>query len=140
MHTIMKHHRILRNASLTIAFMCVSLLLSPARATDDEGDSVGASSVNKTDGASTISVSVSYTSVSNGGGAATSTTATGTVAPLCDYSSAGTGAGLAHDIRRPPTHPGARGPKEMYPDWEQHENEPGQWHHLNCHRDCASSE
>lgn len=140
MHTIMKHHRILRNASLTIAFMCVSLLLSPARATDDEGDSVGASSVNKTDGASTISVSVSYTSVSNGGGAATSTTATGTVAPLCDYSSTATGADLAHDIRKPPTHPGAQVPKEKYPDWEQHENEPGQWYYLNCHRDRASSE
>ena len=136
----MKHHRILRNASLTIAFMCVSLLLSPARATDDEGDSVGASSVNKTDGASTISVSVSYTSVSNGGGAATSTTATGTVAPLCDYSSTATGADLAHDIRKPPTHPGAQVPKEKYPDWEQHENEPGQWYYLNCHRDRASSE
>ena len=136
----MKHHRILRNASLTIAFMCVSLLLSPARATDDEGDSVGASSVNKTDGASTISVSVSYTSVSNGGGAATSTAATGTVAPLCDYSSTATGADLAHDIRKPPTHPGAQVPKEKYPDWEQHENEPGQWYYLNCHRDRASSE
>ena len=140
MRTMMKHHRILRNASLTIAFMCVSLLLSPARATDDEGDSVGASSVNKTDGASTISVSVSYTSVSNGGGAATSTTATGTVAPLCDYSSTATGADLAHDIRRAPSHPGAQVPKEKYPDWEQHENEPGQWYHLNCHRDRASSE
>ena len=140
MHTIMKHHRILRNASLTIAFMCVSLLLSPARATDDEGDSVGASSVNKTDGASTISVSVSYTSVSNGGGAATSTTATGTVAPLCDYSSTATGADLAHDIRKPPTHPGAQVPKEKYPDWEQHENEPGQWYYLNCHENRASSE
>ena len=136
----MKGHRIVRNSSLTIAFMCVSLLLSPARATDDEGDSVGASSVNKADGASTISVSVSYTSVSNGGGAATSTTATGTVAPLCDYSSTATGADLAHDIRRPPTHPGAQVPKEKYPDWEQHENEPGQWYYLNCHRDRASSE
>lgn len=140
MHAIMKGHRIVRNSSLTIAFMCVSLLLSPARATDDEGDSVGASSVNKADGASTISVSVSYTSVSNGGGAATSTTATGTVAPLCDYSSTATGADLAHDIRRPPTHPGAQVPKEKYPDWEQHENEPGQWYYLNCHRDRASSE
>ena len=137
---MMKRQRILRNASLTIAFMCVSLLLSPARA-DDSDESAGASSVSKADGASTISVSVSYTSVSNGGGgAATSTTATGAVAPLCDYSSAGTGAGLAHDIRRPPTHPGARVPKEMYPDWEQHENEPGQWYHLNCHKDRASSE
>ena len=140
MHAIMKGHRIVRNSSLTIAFMCVSLLLSPARATDDEGDSVGASSVNKADGASTISVSVSYTSVSNGGGAATSTTATGTVAPLCDYSSTATGADLAHDIRKPPTHPGAQVPKEKYPDWEQHENEPGQWYYLNCHRDRASSE
>ena len=28
----------------------------------------------------------------------------------------------------------------MYPDWEQHENEPGQWYHLNCHKDRASSE
>ena len=51
---MMKRHRILRNASLTIAFMCVSLLLSPARATDDEGDSVGASSVNKTDGGNQV--------------------------------------------------------------------------------------
>ena len=136
MHAIMKGHRIVRNSSLTIAFMCLSLLLSPVRA--DGGSSI--SSVNKADGASTISVSVSYTSVSNGGGAATSTTATGTVAPLCDYSSTATGADLAHDIRKPPTHPGAQVPKEKYPDWEQHENEPGQWYYLNCHRDRASSE
>lgn len=134
----MKGHRIVRNSSLTIAFMCLSLLLSPVRA--DGGSSI--SSVNKADGTSTISVGVSYTSVSNGGGggAATSTTATGTVAPLCDYSSTATGADLAHDIRRPPTHPGAQVPKEKYPDWEQHENEPGQWYYLNCHENRASSE
>ena len=139
MHTMMKRQRILRNASLMITFMCLSLLLSPARA-DDSDESAGASSVNKADGASTISVSVSYTSVSNGGGgAATSTTATGTVAPLCDYSSTGTGADVAHDIRRP-AHPGAQVPKEKYPDWEQHENEPGQWYYLNCHENRASSE
>ena len=134
----MKRQRILRNASLTIAFMCLSLLLSPVRA--DGGSSI--SSVNKADGTSTISVGVSYTSVSNGGGggAATSTTATGTVAPLCDYSSTATGADLAHDIRKPPTHPGAQVPKEKYPDWEQHENEPGQWYYLNCHENRASSE
>ena len=64
----MKRQRILRNASLMITFMCLSLLLSPARAGESSDDSVGASSVNKVDGASTISVSVSYTSVSNGGG------------------------------------------------------------------------
>ena len=134
----MKDHRIVRNSSLTIAFMCLSLLLSPVRA--DGGSSI--SSVNKADGTSTISVGVSYTSVSNGGGggAATSTTATGTVAPLCDYSSTATGADLAHDIRRPPTHPGAQVPKEKYPDWEQHENDPGQWYYLNCHENRASSE
>ena len=139
---MMKRQRIVRNSSLTIAFMCLSLLLSPARAGEIGDDSVGASSVNKADGVSTISVGVSYTSVSNGGGggAATSTTATGTVAPLCDYSSTATGADLAHDIRKPPTHPGAQVPKEKYPDWEQHENEPGQWYYLNCHEDRASSE
>ena len=138
----MKGHRIVRNSSLTIAFMCLSLLLSSARAGEIGDDSVGASSVNKADGVSTISVGVSYTSVSNGGGggAATSTTATGTVAPLCDYSSTATGADLAHDIRKPPTHPGAQVPKEKYPDWEQHENEPGQWYYLNCHENRASSE
>lgn len=139
---MMKRQRIVRNSSLTIAFMCLSLLLSSARAGEIGDDSVGASSVNKADGVSTISVGVSYTSVSNGGGggAATSTTATGTVAPLCDYSSTATGADLAHDIRKPPTHPGAQVPKEKYPDWEQHENEPGQWYYLNCHEDRASSE
>lgn len=139
---MMKRQRIVRNSSLTIAFMCLSLLLSSARAGEIGDDSVGASSVNKADGVSTISVGVSYTSVSNGGGggAATSTTATGTVAPLCDYSSTATGADLAHDIRKPPTHPGARVRKEKYPDWEQHENEPGQWYYLNCHEDRASSE
>lgn len=139
---MMKRQRIVRNSSLTIAFMCLSLLLSSARAGEIGDDSVGASSVNKVDGVSTISVGVSYTSVSNGGGggAATSTTATGTVAPLCDYSSTATGADLAHDIRKPPTHPGAQVPKEKYPDWEQHENEPGQWYYLNCHEDRASSE
>ena len=31
-------------------------------------------------------------------------------------------------------------PKEKYPDWEQHENEPGQWYYLNCHENRASSE
>lgn len=139
---MMKRQRIVRNSSLTIAFMCLSLLLSSARAGEIGDDSVGASSVNKADGVSTISVGVSYTSVSNGGGggAATSTTATGTVAPLCDYSSTATGADLAHDIRKPPTHPGAQVPKEKYPDWEQHENEPGQWYYLNCHENRASSE
>lgn len=145
MHIIMKRHYIVRNSSLTIAFMCLSLLFAPARA--NNSDSVGASSVNKADGASTISVSVSYTSVSNGGGggnggggATTSTTATGTVAPLCDYLPVGTGSDVAHDIRRAPSHPGARVPEEVYPDWEQHENESGQWYFFGCYRSRASSE
>lgn len=141
---MMKRQRILRNASLMITFMCLSLLLSPARAGESSDDSVGASSVNKVDGASTISVSVSYTSVSNGGGgsgggATTSTTATGTVAPLCDYSPAGTGAVMAHDIRTV-FHSDQQFAKEMYPDWEQHENESGKWYHFSCYENRASSE